>query len=252
MNDALAMSRSWEMTSTGEALTLPGSISESTAKQLPGSAEILLRTTFGLLDECIISALEKRSAADFKAWREQNFAAYLNGVLGLPSLMKFAVPTHVIERLNREFFCELEADLRDRGVQAFGVAVRDQAMFTAWTLRKITDLVSQIPADPKNTTQAENSHLTKLVVEFACSGIWARFHLHCLVSSLRLGRPIYPEPLEVILEGLRAAVNTYALSRRLLDALSPLPVPQLDHIEWDSEDDELLAEASRDMMAEPA
>src|ERR1022692_5170329 len=23
-------------------------------------------------------------------------------------------------------------------------------------------------------------------IEFACSGIWARFHLHCLVSSLRL------------------------------------------------------------------
>jgi hypothetical protein len=252
MNDALAMSRGWEMTSTGEALTLPGSISESTAKQLSGSADVLLRTTFGLLEECIISAIEKRSAADFKVWREQNFAAYFNAVLGLPSLMKFAVPTHVIERLNREFFCELEADLRDRGVQAFGSAVRDQAMFTAWTLRKITDLIAQIPADSSKTIQEQKSHLTQLVIEFACSGIWARFHLHCLVSSLRLGKPIYPEPLELILEGLRAAVNTYAIARRLLDALSPLPTPQMDRTEWDSEDDELLAEASRDMLAEPA
>jgi hypothetical protein len=251
MNEAMTLSRSWGMVSTGEALTLPGSISESAAKHLPASAEVLMKTTYALLEDCILAAIEKRTAADFEGWRNENFAAYFNAVMGLPSLMKFAVPPHVIERLNREFFCELEADLKDKGIPQFGVAVRDQAMFTAWTLRKITDLISQFPSAPVAIDRSKVMELSRLSIDFAYCGIWSRFHLHCLVSSLRLNKPIYPEPLEVILDGLRCAVNTYALTRRILDILSPLPRSEEEPDGWDAEDDALLAEATRDMMSEP-
>lgn len=247
----MALSRSWGMASTGEALTLPGSISKTAAQHLPGAAEVLMKTTYGLLEDCIVSAIEKRNAADFSTWRNENFSAYFNAVLGLPSLMKFVVPPHVIERLNREFFNELEADLRDKGIAQFGAAVRDQAMFTAWTLRKITDLISQFPSSHISLSEDKASELSKLGTEFAYCGIWSRFHLHCLVSSLRLNKPIYPEPLELILEGLRSAVNTYALTRRILDILVPAGQPKAEQDGWDDEDEELLAEATRDVLVEP-
>jgi hypothetical protein len=252
MNEAMALSRGWGMAtaaSAGEALGIPGSISEGAARQLPGSAEILMRTTNGLLEDCILSAIEKRTAADFIAWRGESFDQYFNAVLGLPSLIKLVVPQHLIDRLNREFFCELEADLRDKGLAAFGLAVRDQAMFTSWTLRKISDLVAQIPVAPKiNSTKV--AEVREIVSEFIFQAIWTRFHLHCLVTSMRANKVIYPEPLEVILDGLRSAVNAYALARRAVDALAPIPMPKAELLEWDDEDSSLLAEAGLEALSE--
>jgi len=238
------------MVSASEALTLPGSISESSAKQLPASVEVLMRTTYDLLQDCILFAIEKRSAADFIAWRSASFAQYSNAVLELPALVRFAVPAHVVERLNREFFCELEADIRDKGLAAFGSAVRDQAMFTAWTLRKISELLSQMPAPGNDLSGEKTEEVSKMFGEFISHAIWTRFHLHCLLTSLRVNKALYPEPLEAILEGLRPAVNAYALARRILDVLVPLQEPPVEPVEWDDEDRCLLAEATRDMLGE--
>lgn len=246
MNEAMVISRGWGMANAGEALALPGSISADTAKQLSGSAEVLMRTTYSLLEDCILAAIEKRSAADFTTWRATSFPQYLHAVLGLPALIKLAVPYQVIERLNREFFCELECDLREKGLSAFGAAVRDQAVFTAWTLRRISELISQVPAEPG----AVSDQAARLIGEFIGHAIWTRFHLHCLVTAMRVNRPIYPEPLEVIMGGLRAAVNAYALARRLVDSIAPLPAPKQDMVVWDEEDEGLLAEATADMISE--
>lgn len=250
MNEAMVLSRGWGMVSAGEALTLPGVISEAAARQLPGSAEILMKTTYALLEDCILSAIEKRSAADFIAWRSASFSQYCNAVLGLPSLIQFVVPRHVIERLNREFFCELEADLREKGLPCFGAAVRDQAMFTAWTLRKITDLLAQIPSTPVIAEEAKAREVCQMITDFIFHAVWTRFHLHCLVTSMRANKAVYPEPLEVILDGLRSAVNAYALARRTLDIMAPLPEPKAEPFEWDDEDVGLLAESGRDMLSE--
>ena len=82
MNEVMALSRRWGIVSAGEALTLPGSVSEGAAKQLPGSAEILMRTTYGLLEECILSALEKRSAADFRVMEGRVVSAVFKRCFG--------------------------------------------------------------------------------------------------------------------------------------------------------------------------
>jgi hypothetical protein len=54
------------------------------------------------------------------------------------------------------------------------------------------------------------------------------------------------------MDGLRAAVNTYAWARRALDLRVPMPEPFAEKIIWDEEDQQLLAEASMDMLADPA
>jgi hypothetical protein len=249
MNEAMALSRDWGMASAREALALPGSISEDATKQLPTNVEVLMKTTHGLLENCILSAIEKRSGAEFALWRDESFPQYFNAVLGLAALVKFAVPQQVIERINRDFFCELEADLRDKGRAAFGSAVQDQAIFTAWTLRKTSDLIAQLPASPKMDA-ATAASVSEIGGSFILHAIRTRFHLHCLVTSMRLKKAIYPDPLELIIDGLRSAVNAYAQARCLLDLVSPLPEPKTEPLEWDDEDAALLAEASRDMQGE--
>ena len=54
------------------------------------------------------------------------------------------------------------------------------------------------------------------------------------------------------MDGLRSVVNAFGLARRLLDLIVPLPVVDISPVEWDDEDRELLAEATRDMLPELA
>src|SRR5947199_339130 len=143
MVETLALSREWSAIGVGEMLAFPGT-SERPERQLSGSAVELMRNISSVLEDLVLCAIENRTAVDFKASRDNAFPKYVEAVSALVSLIRIVVPPHVIERLNREFFCELEADLRDRGLTAFGPALRDQAVFTVWTLRKISDLSIQI------------------------------------------------------------------------------------------------------------
>jgi hypothetical protein len=239
-----------ESLESGETLAFPGSISEGSAKQLPASADELLRNIFALLENLVLSVIEKRTAAEFSRARDEALPKYLDAVIALSSLTQLLVKSEVVERLNREFFCELEADLRDRGLIAFGVAVRDQALFTVWTLRKISDLTSQI-ASVRQVGETQKPAVEQLLIPCIYHAIRTRFHVQCLVTSMQTGRPIYPDVLELVIDGLRSVVNAYALVRRLLDIFVPLTAPEIAPVEWDDEDRELLAEATRD-MAEPA
>jgi hypothetical protein len=69
---------------------------------------------------------------------------------------------------------------------------------------------------------------------------------------MRHKRPLYPEVLEVILDGLRAAVNAYAWARRGLELRTPSAEPAVAPIEWDEEEQALLDEATHDMLGESA
>lgn len=210
-----------------------------------------MRSAHAALEDLILTVIERRSANEFVAARIAMYPTYCRAALALPQLVRVVVPPHIIERLNREFLCELEADLREHGLAFFGGAVRDQAMFTAWTLRKIMDLTTQIP-ETATVDQNQLPALADITTQFVQHAIWMRFHLHCLVSSMRSNKVIFPEPLDLILDGLRSAVNAYGLARRALDLLAPQAHAKLELQEWDDEDAGLLAEASRDMSLEAA
>jgi hypothetical protein len=192
----------------------------------------------------VLSAIEKRTAAEFMAARAEAFPKYFDAAVALSNLIQILVQPEVVERLNREFFCELEADLRDRGLASFGYAVREQAMFTVWTLRKISDLTSQMANAKIDQNQQAADELAKQCIY---SAIVTRFHVHCLVISMEKGQPLNPGILDLVIDGLRAAVNAFGFVRRLLDLLVPLTAPVMAQVEWDAEDQELLAESSLDM-----
>ncbi len=251
MIETLALSQDWSAIGVGETLAFPGTSERPAKQQLSGSAEELMRNISSVLNDLVLSTIDKRTAADFKAARKDAFPKYSEAVMALATLIRIVVPQNVIEKLNREFFCELEANLRVKGLDAFGPALRDQAVFTVWTLRKISDLLSQAATSAK-TEQKPPQEVAEILPQLLAFTIWTRFHVHCLIASIERQSALYPEVLESVIDGLRSAVNAYALSRRLLDALVPLSESNPAPVEWDGEDQQLLDEATHDLVSDEA
>lgn len=231
----------------GELLAFVGLPSNRSARELSGKAEDLFKGITGLLDDLLKNAIDKRTGPDFTAARGEDFAKYFSIVRALSSLVHVIVPKPVIEQLIGESFSELEAELREQGLARFGTAARDQAVFTVWTLRKISRLISKIAKSDPLSEEAKATD-REFGNEFSFYAIWAQFHLDCLVASIRYDRMIRPEVLMEICDGLRAAVNAYGLIRqavelRTTNAEEPSAAPYV----WDDEDQILLDSSMREM-----
>jgi hypothetical protein len=251
MNPALAIPQGLGAVDVSEMLTVIGFVSErdKSAKNLPVNVDGIIERVQATLDELVCYAIEKRTAAEFRAAREQVFPKYFTAVLGLSHLVRVMVPKHTLEALSNESFSELEAEFREHGQSAFGLEVRDQAIFTAWTLRKISDTCRQINEAPPPVEKSTDAQLHE---EFVVMSMYTRFSLDCLQKSMQLRKAIYPEVLPVVIDGLRAAVNVYALARCALDLRIPTTEPNVSSVEWDEEDKCLLEEATRELIAEPS
>jgi hypothetical protein len=246
VTETLALSREWSAIGIGEMLAFPGA-AQRPEKRLSASASELMQNIFSLLEDLVLGTVQKRTAEEFKAARAEAFPKYQDAVNAFVSLVRIVVPQPIIERLNQEFFCELEAELRENGLRAFGPAVRDQAVFTVWTLRKISDLAGQLFSTVK-TDVKPTQEVADLLAQLMYHAVRTRFHVNCLVTSMQRQATLYPEVLELVVDGLRSAVNAYGLTKRLVDILAPLPELHLVPIEWDEEEEALLNEARRDML----
>ena len=234
----------------GEMLTLPGLVSKKTANldQLPAVTQEMIRNVSLTLDSLVLSAIEKRSSQEFVgAWREV-FPKYFDGALGLSFLVGTTVPKSVLEVLSHGFFAEVEADFREHGLTAFGAEVRDQAIFTAWTLRKISDISQRISEAPLAVALLPQDQ--EIFSNFAFHAMVVRFHLHCLYISMHRKQPIYPAVFPVVINGLRSAVDAYAWARRALNLRIPATEQECTAVDWDEEERQLLDEATYDTVAD--
>jgi hypothetical protein len=251
MNECMVMSQQvCGVVAAGDAFSLPTVLtSDETAKrQMSATANAIITAVYGALETLVLGAIEKRTAADFQAYRAQVYSAYYGAVLALPPVLK-VLPGNSLDAFVRESCYGMEADLREHGLKFFGAAVRDQAMFTVWTLRKISELINQVPREKTNISDPK-SKSGELLKNFIEHGIWARFHLHCIVASIQVSKPMFPATLDVIVDGLRATVNAYAYARQLVDILAPRVFPVDAPQAWDDEDEALLSEATIDMVPE--
>src|SRR5262245_55065857 len=106
---SLANARFWMPAVPEHGVSVLGLPTERSAKrQLPESAEDLLRTISTLLEAQISSAIEKRTAADFQAARQAAFGEYVELVLSFSKVARAVVKPSVLDRLASESFCELE------------------------------------------------------------------------------------------------------------------------------------------------
>jgi hypothetical protein len=242
---AIAMPAGVGRVSLSDVLRLVGlpSETERAAKKI-GSGEELIRIIVAVIDDLVLRAVEKRSAEEFRRAREEVFPQYFEAMRAFGSLIRIVVPQHAMDRLISESLSELEADFRDLGPAAFGSDMANRGTFTVWTLRKIKDLAEEIGnlgPPPGHKTDSE------MAMKFAAYAVLSRFHVDCLVRSMRTGKPIYPEIREQIANGLRAAVDAYAWIRQAIDLRSPAQEPEII-IPWEEEDDYLLADSMNSLV----
>ena len=115
--------------------------------------------------------------------------------------------------------------------------------------RKIGDICQRIDKVPLDDEFQKRD--ADLFQQFSFNAMCTRFSLDCLSKSMLYQKPIYPEVLPIIFDGLRSAVNAHAWARRALDLRIPEIEPQIAPVEWDDEDQQLMDEASHDVRAEP-
>lgn len=248
MGAVLALPKGLGGTNVGKMLRVVGLPSERTEKQLSGSADQVVRTIVSILEDLVSRTMTKRSSAEFVSTRAEVFPSYFAAMRALGDLVGLVVPRHTIERLVAEAFSELEHDLRELGVTTFGSDLRDRGLFTVWTLRKISDLAKDI--DTAELAKGLEDHDAEVAMKFATHAVWARFHVDCLVQAMRLKKPIYPEVVDNVADGLRAAVNAYAWIRQAVDLRTGTAEPDLSPVEWAEEDQILLDDSMRDMANE--
>jgi hypothetical protein len=213
--------------------------------EIAGRASELVRNIASVLDDLISAAIEQRTADDFRKAALQIFPQYYAVMRALGDIARIVIPKQTMSRLSAEWFSELESDFRNTGPSTFGADLAERGLFTAWTLRKISDLaeeVSRLPA-PAGNEAAD----AQMAIDFAAKAFWTRLHVDCLVKAMRDNKPIYPDVVEPIRDGLRAAVNTYACIRQWVDIRNPRPEPEIEPLEWTDEDEELLADSMRDL-----
>jgi hypothetical protein len=250
MDDALALPPGLGAIGLREPIPFVGFPSKRSAKQLSGSTEDLVRNIATVIDQLMVSAIEKRTAVEFTAVWNEAFPNYARIMCALGALSKALIPPSVLEQVTADSLCEIEADFRDHALAAFGSAIRDQALFTVWTLRKINDLARRLSsAELPEDDQSKDKDFS---ASFIYHGLRMRFHLDCLLTSIRHQRPIYPEILVSISDGLRSGVDAYAWIRRYVDLRTKTEEPALPFIELDEEDREFIDASARDMASEPA
>jgi len=219
-------------------LSFLASRSKNSSRVLTPSAVDVFTGCAEAIKQLLRTTIETRTGAEFDRVFESEFPKYVALAMAMSHFASAMVERPVLERLTRESICEMEADFREKGLAAFGSAVRDQAMFTVWTLRKINELVTQILAakleDSKKKEDAE------YCANFNFHTFNAHFSLDCLNMALDINQPVYPEVLEKLTNGLRSMVNAYAWARRGLDARIPTQEPNFTLAELDDEDRELM------------
>ena len=233
----------------GETLKLVGLPSQEHAgTQLSGSDDELVSGIISVIDDLVLCAIKKRTKEDFIKARDEVFPQYFAAMRALGDLVRIIISKAKVERLITESLAELEANFRDLGPSTFGSDLSNRGIFTVWTLRKINNLAQELENSTPSTDQNEIDLDT--VVNFAITAVFTRFHVDCLIRAMRTQEPILPEVMEVIADGLRAAVNAYAWLRQLVDVRKTSPDAEFPQVPWDEEDDQLLADSMRDMEQE--
>jgi hypothetical protein len=244
-----------ELTMSGEerlegALSFLASRSKSSVRVLSPTLSEIFNGCTEQVRTLLCNITEARNLAEYRQEFDRSFPKYTSLMLAMSHIANAAIPRESIERLTRESICEVESAFRDKAAaEAFGEAVRNQVLFTVWTLRKINDLVDQI-----NAAKVEPSK--RKVDREKCSMFTfylfrGQLSLDCFNLALATRKAIYPDVADQLIDGLRGMVNAYAHAREGLELRVPGEEPKFDVPPLDEEDRAVL-DASLDSAGELA
>ena len=207
-------------------------------------------------DSLIVTAIEKREAADFTAAATTLFNPYMRALRVKSDLLQVILKNDLqaTEQIVNRSLIGMEFSFKDYGAKQFGSALTEQAEFTIFSRRKTASLVWKLfePEAVNHTPSADAQELANtLYPKFALFSAWSQFHLECLTTAMRLKKTIYPDVVPAIVEGLRAEVNAYAIAKQMIDLYLPTaPEEKLVPYVWGELDEELLASSMEDMESE--
>lgn len=247
MNEAVAVAiRDVASLGLDDLMALLGLPSRDKRGELSVSASGILKGMAALIDDLLLRTIAAQTKDEFVTVRNETFMPYARAMTSFSKLARNVIPDPVIERIVDESFSELEHDFREQGMSRFGAVTKEQAMFTIWTLRRTSRLISKIVAYGP-IPAADKARDGEIAAAFSFHATWAQFHLGCLLVSIRQDKPIQLDVLPEIVDGLRAAVNAYGYIREGLDLRIPRDEPTMASYEWDQEDQELLESSMREM-----
>ena len=250
MNDCMTADKAGLSLQEG-VLSFLASRSKSSARTLTPQVSEVFHGCVAEIKDILSNMIDARTRADYRREFERSFPKYVGLTMAMSHIANAVIPRDSIERLSRESICEMEADFRDKGLEAFGEGVRNQALFTVWTLRKVNDVVDQIIAakldESKSKADRDNCGM------FNFHLFRAQFALECLNLALETNRAIYPEIIDEFTDGLKSMVNAYAHAREGLELRVPTTEPLFTIAEMDDEDNDLLTlsmESASDFAAD--
>ncbi|MGH9541502.1 MAG: hypothetical protein ACRD2H_06435 [Terriglobales bacterium] len=217
------------------------------SRELPGSARDGIRAMLSALDSILRQAVAPKTAAEFERVQQGLFLRYVPLVIALSAFIRAIVPDEVVEAITEQSLVEVDLDFDKAGVAAFGKPVRDQAVFTLWTFRKTIDLVERFATLP--VPEDKRTENKRIFSQYLAHRMRSQFSLDCLTAALRNEVPVFPEVLDRLVEGLRAAVNAYTLAREAYDIRAEQGAPEQARV-WDDEDAQLAALAAPEITAE--
>lgn len=213
---------------------------------LKRSDERLVRDLVSVLDRQLLAAIDTRTPQEFNDVRGRVFIRYVRALRALEDTVSNLIPSEAYGEISGNATSQLAADL-DNEVARFGEKLVEQSIFTLWTIRNIRALGVEICAAGDVAPDDRAADRT-LLYEYHNFSLWAQFHLDIVFAAMKFERPIAEPVRESICDGLRAAVNAYAIMRDALYLRRP-PIEQscTNALPWDEEDDQLLDESMRDM-----
>jgi hypothetical protein len=219
-------------------LSFLASRSKRSARELSEPIAEVFRGASAAMEQMALTLIEKRTAQEYDAAFTDVFRKYVALTLSLSRIIRTVVPPDALDRFTREAICELEADFRDQATAAFGSAVKEQAMFTMWTVRKINDTLSSIHS-AKLIDASKKEEDKEFSDQFTTHSLIAHLSLDCLSIALSHKRPLYPEVTERVIDGLRSMVNAYTWARRGLALRTPPKDESVETEDQDESDDAL-------------
>jgi len=224
-----------------------GAFFEGEETTLARSDEKLLNKLADRVDRELLSTLETRSEKEFNDALERALPRYARALSALSDTVRNVVPQEEIARLQRDVIEGLTADLEKQGPDRFGARLTEQASFALWTLGKIRELARRIgEAGPVRPDQKKTDR--EYFESYLDSSLYAQFCLDLLFASIRFQKTVAEGIREHVCEGLRAAVNAYAVMKEAYFLRQPTESDQpTTALPWDAEDERLLRSSMRDV-----
>lgn len=215
--------------------------------ELVRSDEELLRGLKSVLENQLLAILEARSALEFINVRNTVWPKYIKARRAFMDTFSNLAPESTIETIAKECASGISEDIqKQRGIR-FGDALTDQAVFSLWTFRKISELAKAVNSAG---TPSDKEADRKLHAEYDLCSMWGMLHLDLVTIAMKFKKTIPEDIQESICEGLRIIVNVYAILKDAMALRAPqAEAPLATALPWDDEDEKLLALSMKDINA---